>query len=58
MALSKAMGVDMFPTYVGVNRYADFDREEIDNVPHVCGGEPEAARWLSECVACSPRMWG
>ena len=50
-----------FPTCVGVNRHLVFDRDHVERLPHVRGGEPQFARIILQQTppeslpGCPPR---
>ena len=50
--------IEVFPTYVGVDRTASSTAEVSMRIPHVCGGGPSIVN-TSMCMnTYSPRMWG
>ena len=48
----------VFPTCVGVNRFIPLTCTPGGRLPHVRGGEPLWAEFLSEYTESSPRAWG
>ena len=44
--------------YVGVILASAVWIEEIDSIPHVCGGDPEDERLAALQTLYSPCMWG
>ena len=58
MFSSGIVPLHIVPTRVGVNRVSGFDRFELENCPHACGGEPDPLLVAQVTAQLSPRVWG
>ena len=54
----EAVNDNMFPTFVGMNRYAGSEACLLQNVPHIRGDEPPLVINIHIRGECSPHSWG
>ena len=50
--------VQVFPTHVGMNRWAERARQWDIGIPHTRGDEPRAAKKRANKKQYSPHTWG
>ena len=55
---TSSMNVEMFPTFVGMNRTFNIASLAPLDVPHIRGDEPKPKNSLLPSAPCSPQSWG